>query len=207
MNAEASPGLPLPLPLDMEWVTAPASWSLEGDVLAVTAAARTDLFTDPLDGGRRQDAALALTVPPEGDWQLSARMRVGFRDAWDAGALLVLADDDHWAKLTFERAPDGTPGVYSVVTRGRSDDAVAGPVTTDALWLRISRTGERFAFHSSEDGHLWSLVRQFTLGDTATLPAPRVGIGAQSPVGDGCRAEFDTLRLTPTPLAHLFDGR
>ncbi|MGW6541157.1 DUF1349 domain-containing protein [Streptomyces sp. NPDC055051] len=193
------------LPLALAWVTAPASWSLGGDgVLTVTAAPRTDLFTDPLDGTRRQDAALALTAPPEGDWQWSARVRAGLRDAWDAGALVVHADDDHWAKLTVEQAPDGTAGVFSVVTRGRSDDAVGAPVTTDALWLRISRTGERYAFHSSEDGGTWRLVRQFTLG----APGPvRVGIGAQSPVGEGCRADFDALRLTPTPLAHLFDGR
>ncbi|MGW5775310.1 DUF1349 domain-containing protein [Streptomyces sp. NPDC003863] len=195
------------LPLSLEWVTSPASWSLADGVLAVTAAPRTDLFTDPLDGARRQDAALALTVPPDGDWQLSARLRVGFGDAWDAGGLVVHADDDHWAKLTFERAPDGTPGVYSVVTRGRSDDALAGPVAADALWLRISRTGERFTFHSSEDGRSWRLVRQFALG-TASVPGPvRVGVGAQSPVGEGCRADFDELRLSPTTLPHLFDGR
>ncbi|MFJ3611135.1 DUF1349 domain-containing protein [Streptomyces hydrogenans] len=202
MNTEPHPDLPLPL--DLAWVTAPASWSLDGGVLAVTAAARTDLFTDPLDGSRRQDAALALTVPPEGDWQLSARLRVGFADAWDAGALVVWGDDDHWAKLTFERAPDGAAGVYSVVTRGRSDDAIAGTVTADALWLRISRTGDRLAFHSSEDGSVWALVRQFALGGPGAV---RVGVGAQSPVGDGCRAEFEALRLAPTPLAHLFDGR
>lgn len=202
MNAAASPGLPLPLGL--AWVTAPASWSLDGDVLAVTAGARTDLFTDPLDGARRQDAALALTVPPEGDWQFAARVRVGFAGAWDAGALVVHAGDEHWAKLTFERAPDGTAGVFSVVTRGRSDDAIAAPVTVDALWLRISRTGERFVFHSSEDGERWRLVRQFALGADGPV---RVGVVAQSPVGEGCRAEFERLQLTPTPLAHLFDGR
>ncbi|MEU2544645.1 DUF1349 domain-containing protein [Streptomyces roseolus] len=202
MNPAAPPRSPLPLGL--AWATPPASWSLDGDVLTVTAAARTDLFTDPLDGTRRQDAALALTAPPDGDWQLSARLRVGFAGAWDAGALIVHADDEHWAKLTFERAPDGTDGVFSVVTRGRSDDAVAAPVTVDALWLRISRTGDRFVFHSSEDGERWSLVRQFALGTDRPV---RVGVVAQSPVGDGCRAVFDRLRLTPTTLAHLFDGR
>ncbi|MFI8326404.1 DUF1349 domain-containing protein [Streptomyces sp. NPDC085529] len=202
MNAAASSGSPLPL--GMAWVTAPAAWSLDGDVLAVSAAARTDLFTDPLDGTRRNDAALALTAPPDGDWQLAARVRVGFAGAWDAGALVVHADDEHWAKLTFEQAPDGTAGVFSVVTRGRSDDAVAAPVTVDALWLRISRTGDRYAFHSSEDGERWRLARQFALGTHGPV---RVGVVAQSPVGEGCRAEFDGLRLTPTSLAHLFDGR
>ncbi|MFJ5707549.1 DUF1349 domain-containing protein [Streptomyces sp. NPDC093105] len=202
MNAAASSGPALPL--GMAWVTAPASWSLDGDVLAVTAAARTDLFTDPLDGTARRDAALALTGPPDGDWQLAAQIRVGFAGAWDAGALVVHAGDEHWAKLTFEQAPDGTAGVFSVVTRGRSDDAVAAPAAVDALWLRISRTGDRFAFHSSEDGERWLLVRQFALGADGPV---RVGVVAQSPVGEGCPVRFDGLRLTATPLAHLFDGR
>ncbi|MFE4308282.1 DUF1349 domain-containing protein [Streptomyces sp. NPDC056891] len=198
MNVDTS------LPLGLDWVTAPAAWSLAGGVLTVTAAPRTDAFTDPVGGAARRDAAVALTTPPDGDWQLSARLRVGFRSAWDAGALFIRSDDDHWAKLNFEQAPDGTPSVYSVVTRGRSDDALAGPVAGEALWLRVSRIGEGFAFHVSDDGEFWRLVRQFTLDG----PGPvRAGIEVQSPVGEGCRVDFDDIRLTPTTLSHLFDGR
>ncbi|MFD8012930.1 hypothetical protein [Streptomyces sp. NPDC058955] len=47
-------------------------------------------------------------------------------------------------------------------------------------------------------------MRQFALGADGPV---RVGVVAQSPVGEGCRAEFEHLRLTPTTLAHLFDGR
>ncbi|WP_406064568.1 DUF1349 domain-containing protein [Streptomyces sp. NBC_01077] len=192
------------LPLGLNWLTEPAAWSLAGDVLTVTAAPRTDVFTDPLGGAARRDAAMAFTTPPDGDWQFSARLRVGFRSAWDAGALVVRSDDDHWAKLNFEQAPDGVPSIYSVVTRGRSDDALAGPVAGDALWLRISRIAEGFAFHVSDDGDFWRLVRQFALEGPRP---PRVGIEVQSPVGEGCRVDFDDLHLTPTSLAHLFDGR
>ncbi|MFD3531223.1 DUF1349 domain-containing protein [Streptomyces sp. NPDC058664] len=192
------------LPLAMDWVTAPREWSLSEGVLTVTAAPHTDVFTDPVGGAARRDAAVALTEPPEGDWQFSARLRVGFRSAWDAGALVVWSDDDHWAKLTFEQSHDGVPSVYSVVTRGRSDDALGSPVEGDALWLRVSRTGEGFVFHVSDDGGSWRLVRQFALDGSR---APRVGIVAQSPVGEGCRVDFDDIRLTPTSLAHLFDGR
>ncbi|MCX4984917.1 DUF1349 domain-containing protein [Streptomyces sp. NBC_00572] len=192
------------LPLGLRWMTDPAAWSLSGGVLTVSAAPRTDVFTDPVGGAVRRDAAMALTAPPDGDWQFSGRLRVGFRSAWDAGALIVRYDDEHWAKLNFEQAPDGAPSVYSVVTRGRSDDALAGPVPGDALWLRISRIGEGFAFHVSDDGDFWRLVRQFALDG----PGPvRVGVEVQSPVGEGCRVDFDDLRLAPTTLAHLFDGR
>ncbi len=191
------------LPLALRWVTAPAEWSLADGVLTVTAAPCTDIFTAPVGGAVRRDAAVALTTPPDGDWQFSARLRVGFRSAWDAGALIVWADDGHWAKLNFEQAPDGAPSVYSVVTRGRSDDALAGPVAADALWLRISRIEGAFAFHVSEDGASWRLVRQFALD---SVDAPQVGIEVQSPVGEGCRVDFDTLHLAPTRLADLFGG-
>ncbi|OKJ66091.1 DUF1349 domain-containing protein [Streptomyces sp. CB02261] len=192
------------LPLAMDWVRAPKAWSLAEGVLSVTAAPHSDDFTDPVGGAVRRGAAVALTDPPEGDWQLSARLRVGFGSAWDAGGILVWSDDDHWAKLTFELSHDGLPSVYSVVTRGRSDDALGGPVAADALWLRISRLGEGYVFHVSDDGVSWRLVRQFALDGAG--PA-RVGIVAQSPVGEGCRADFDEFRLAPTTLAHLFDGR
>lgn len=188
----------------LRWAPAPAACSLAGHVLSVTAAPRTDVFTDPLTGEARRNAATALVDPPDGDWQFSARLRVGFRAPWDAGALIVRSDADHWAKLNFEQSPDGAPSVYSVVTRGRSDDAVAGPVEGDAPWLRISRIAPAFAFHVSSDGRTWRLIRQFALDG----PAPvRVGLEVQSPVGEGCRVDFDDIRLTPTRLAHLFDGR
>lgn len=91
-----------------------------------------------------------------------------------------------------------------MVTRGRSDDAVGRPVDGGALWLRISRVDGAFAFHASSDGTTWRLVRQFDLGPDREV---RVGIAAQSPVGKGCRVDFDSIRLTRTRLAHLFDGR
>ena len=128
---------------------------------------------------------------------------MAFRNPWDAGALLVWSDATHWAKLNFERAPDGPPGVYPVVTRGVSDDAVSWSVDSEAVWLRISRLGDTFAFHASGDGRTWRLVRQFLL---AGPDAVRVGIEAQSPVGDGCTATFDHITLTPTELTHMFDG-
>lgn len=186
------------------WAPAPASWQLADGVLTVRADARTDIFTNPMSGEVKRNAAMALVSPPEGDWQFSARVRVGFNAPWDAGALIVRSDEEHWAKLNFEQSPDGVPSVFSVVTRGRSDDAVAGAVAGDALWLRISRIDEAFAFHVSDDGSSWRLVRQFALAGRDGI---QVGVEVQSPIGEGCQVEFDDIRLTPTRLAHLFDGR
>ncbi|WP_405859474.1 DUF1349 domain-containing protein [Streptomyces sp. NBC_00090] len=186
------------------WAVSPAGLELDDDVLTVDAGAGTDVFTNPLTGEVKNDAARALLVPPPGDWQFSARLRVDFRAPWDAGAVLVWSAPDLWAKLNFEQAPDGPPTLFSVVTRGLSDDAVGWPIDGSAVWLRISRVDDGFAFHASPDGESWSLARQFSLG---RAPDVRVGIEVQSPVGDGCRVRFDHMAMTPTRLPHLFDGR
>ncbi|MFE2010021.1 DUF1349 domain-containing protein [Streptomyces sp. NPDC059491] len=185
------------------WTVAPAALAVDADALTVEAHAGTDVFTNPLTGEVRDDAARALLAPPPGDWQFSARLRVGFGAPWDAGGLLLWSAPDVWAKLTFEQSPDGRPAVYSVVTRGLSDDAVGQPLDPESAWLRISRVDDGFAFHSSSDGRSWRLARQFGLG---TAPDPRVGLTVQSPVGDGCVVAFDRVTLTPTRQADLFDG-
>lgn len=99
------------------WAVRPAALALDGEALTVEAGAGTDIFTNPLTGEVRDDAARALLDPPPGDWQFSARVRVDFRAPWDAGALIVWAGPDLWAKLNFELSPDGQPTLYSVVTR------------------------------------------------------------------------------------------
>ncbi|KOG34446.1 MULTISPECIES: DUF1349 domain-containing protein [Streptomyces] len=185
------------------WARHPAALTLDGEVLTVEAGAESDIFANPLNGEVRDDAARALLDAPPGDWQFSARVRVDFRAPWDAGALMVWAAPDQWAKLNFERSPDGRPTLYSVVTQGLSDDAVGWPVDHSAAWLRISRVDGAFAFHASIDGRSWRLARQFGLQGVSDV---RIGIEVQSPVGEGCGVSFDHMALVPSRLADLFDG-
>ena len=92
-------------------------------------------------------------------------MTVDFAEPLDAGALVVRLSDDHWAKLAFELSPQQRPTVVTVVTQGRSDDAVAMNVDADAVWLKVSRDHGEFAFHASTDGDHWQFIRHFHLGD------------------------------------------
>jgi regulation of enolase protein 1 (concanavalin A-like superfamily) len=184
------------------WDVPPARWAVADEALTAVAAANTDIFRSPLDSFVKDDAARAFTAPPDGDWQLRARVRVDSHADWDAGVLLVWGDDRTWAKLTLELAPDGTPSIYSVVTRdGRSDDAVGAAVNADTAWLRISSLDGGYACHWSPDGVRWRLARQFVLAGPV-----RVGLSVQSPVGAGCEVVFDQVRLEPTRLRHLLDG-
>jgi regulation of enolase protein 1 (concanavalin A-like superfamily) len=195
------PGLPFP-------VTAshPHVWRHDEPAAAVvaTAPARTDLYIDPVDADTTLNAATLVGLPPGGDFQFSARVQVDFRARYDAGVLLLWADEKHWAKFCFEFSPSSSPMVVSVVTRGVSDDANAFVVQDRTIWLRISRTDRAYACHARTDGATWELVRVFRLTDDTT--DHRLGFEAQSPTGDGCTVTFDHIAFTTRRLTDLRDG-
>lgn len=200
------PGLPFSL--------SPSSgeaWTIDEATATVTAAAsaHSDIFIDPgadsqLNAESMLNAATLLGVPPDCDFQFSARVTVNFESTFDAGVLLLWIDDRHWGKLCFEYSPDRQPMIVSVVARGVADDANAFAVDGRTVWLRISRIDHAFAYHASFDGKAWRMIRFFTLDDTST-PAS-IGFEAQSPTGDGCMVTFDDIHFTRERLRELRDG-
>jgi regulation of enolase protein 1 (concanavalin A-like superfamily) len=194
------------VPLTLSWSVPPLGWELSPEgALSVTAGPRTDLFIDP---GEAAEPSPVLSAPRllgrlEGDFQLSARVSVDFRTTFDAGVLVVWADDETWAKLCFEYSPQGDPMIVSVVTRGLSDDCNSFVVGASQVWLRISRLGPTYAFHASTDGVTWRFVRYFVLGGRTD---PRLGFEAQSPIGDSCSVIFDQVTFTTERLDNLRDG-
>ena len=144
-----------------------------------------------------------LVCEPSGDFALSARVGVEFASSYDAGVLVLFRDESSWAKLCFERSPQGQPMVVSVVNRRVSDDCNHFDVAGGHVWFRIARGGDCFAFHASTDGIVWQLVRYFGLDDATGIS---VGFKAQSPTGEGCRATFDEIRYEAGGLADLRSG-
>jgi regulation of enolase protein 1 (concanavalin A-like superfamily) len=190
------------VPGTFRWLGAPASADLAAGVLSMRAGPRTDWFTDP-GTGEVTVSAPAFVASLPGDFRLAARVQVDFASTFDAGALVLWQDERRWAKLAFERSPQGQPMVVSVVTRGESDDCNSVPVDADAIWLRVSSLGAAHAFHASADGQTWEFVRHFRLGATQT---PLAGFEVQSPSGDGCAAQFASISYTPGPLPDLRSG-
>jgi regulation of enolase protein 1 (concanavalin A-like superfamily) len=191
------------MPMPMRWLVQPVRWRADGSSLSLVAAGGTDWFVDP--SGEREPAlnGAALVGDAAGDYLFSARVRVGFEATFDAGVLMLHAGDRTWAKLCFEYSPANEPMVVSVVTRRTSDDANGFVVDGDEVWLRIARLGAAFAFHASNDGREWTLVRHFTLGEDVE---PALGFEAQSPTGTGCEVTFDEIRFEPVRLGDLRDG-
>jgi len=192
------------LPAELEWRLPPAAWTREPDgSFSIQAGPKTDLFTDPASGARTDSAPAVLFSPPHGSFLLSARVQPSFGATFDAAVLHAWVNRDLWAKLCFEYSPQGEPTIVSVVNRGVSDDCNSVHVTHPAAYLRIAHLGKATAFHWSEDGARWSLVRYFSLG---TSDGVKVGFSSQSPTGAGCRSVFSQVRYSAGTLGDLRNG-
>jgi hypothetical protein len=188
--------------MSLSWLRPPDAWSLDGDALTIRAGARTDWFVDPAGGEPVSDAPALVGRPPDDDFMLRARVRIDSASTFDAGVLFVHGDERAWAKLCLERSPQGTPTIVSVVTRNVSDDCNSETVEDQVTWLRLAKLGPALAFHASDDGRSWRLVRYFS------LPTREVAVGfeAQSPTGPGCTVTFDQIAYRAARLGDLRDG-
>jgi len=201
MTGLVIPGLPFPL----EASGSPACQAtVSGEGLVLTGGANSDLFIDPAgEEAARPDAGRLTGLPGDQDFTFSARVTVKFGSTFDAGVLLLHLSERRWAKLCYEFSPQQKPTAVTVVTRGISDDSNSFETAGGPLWLRITRSGRAWAFHASENGSWWRLLRYFTLGEAS---GARVGFLAQSPTGQGCTAVFDNIAYKPGAPADLRDG-
>jgi regulation of enolase protein 1 (concanavalin A-like superfamily) len=93
--------------------------------------------------------------------------------------------------------------VVSVVNRDFSDDCNSRVIDGNQVYLRVVRLDSAYAFHASDDGHVWSLIRYFSLGDNIEAA---VGFSAQSPTGQSCTATFDEIHYEARKLADIRSG-
>jgi regulation of enolase protein 1 (concanavalin A-like superfamily) len=192
----------LNLPHSLHWHNQPESWDLspEGQ-LAITAAAKTDWFIDP-QGAVNVGNAPVLLFPALDPCMLSAQVIVNHIATYDAGVLMVYESPSAWAKFCLELSPQGLPMIVSVVTKGVSDDCnafiVKGPV-----YMRVAKLERAYAFHVSEDGKAWNLIRYFKLENHKDA---QIGFEAQSPDGEGCTASFRDIRFEPGLLTDIRSG-
>lgn len=187
----------------LSWMREPARWeALPGGGLRIAAPARTDAFRNPNGEAPRLNVPF-LSLEVEGDFVARARVRPTFASTYDAGALMVYADETHWAKICYESTDFGTHAAVSVVTNGLSDDANGVDLAVDEVWLQIVRVGDVFAMHYALDGRDWHMVRYFA------LPVPsrvKVGLVAQSPVGPGTTVDFGEFVIESRSVKNLRAG-
>jgi regulation of enolase protein 1 (concanavalin A-like superfamily) len=192
------------IPATLAWKNLPEnSESDGGGQLSIRTGGETDWFIDPAGESAKANAPVALFAPPDPAFRLQAKVTVDFTSTYDAGSLFLFAQDDLWAKLCFEYSPQQRPMIVSVVTRGVSDDCNSAEITDRSVYLRLYRHHGAWAFHYSLEGLYWHLVRYFSLGDREQMQA---GFSSQSPLGQGCLAEFSEIRYQPGMLSDLRNG-
>ncbi len=202
MTQEYSVTLPV-IPAPLRWQGAPQRWTPEGDnAFRATSGGKTDWFNDPEVSVRVHNAP-ALLFESQAACQLSARVTVDGEATFDAGVLAVRQSEHIWAKLCFERSPQGSLMIVSVVTKGVSDDCNSLPIDGNSVYLRLSRLEQSYAFHYSLDGTTWHMVRFFSLGGEQNV---EIGFLVQSPTGEGCTVQFSEIAYKPEKLLNLRSG-
>jgi uncharacterized protein len=183
------------------WQPEPLSWTYADEILSATAAQKTDLFIDPQGKASTHNAA-KLLFETQQDFILSACVSVDFADTFDAGVLTVYQHPTSWAKLCFERSPQGSPMIVSVVTKGTSDDCNSVWIDSNSVYLRVCKMGSGFAFHYSIDSSYWHMIRAFALEPTPT----QAGFLVQSPLGEGCEVQFSDIDFQNKTLKDIRSG-
>jgi uncharacterized protein len=170
----------------MRWMNEPPEWSVDGGVLSVTTADRTDFWRETFYGFVRDDGHF-YGREVTGDFTAQVTLLGDHRELYDQSGLMLRADERNWLKTGIEFT-DGMAHLSAVLTRGHSDWSVIGlPAFAGELTLRLTRHGEavRVQFLAA-DGH-WQLLR---LG---YLPLPQscwIGVMCCSPQRAGFVARF-----------------
>ncbi|MCM3784534.1 DUF1349 domain-containing protein [Neobacillus mesonae] len=177
----------------LTWLHEPNEWQFTtNDELVIETPPKVDFFKDP--GGKHvAHSAPFLHVNVDSTFELITQVEVDMRHMYDSGCLMVMVDENNWAKLCFE-SNGQYPTIVSVVTQnGFSDDCNSERVYVEQPYLKITKIGSVVSFYYSSDGEEWKLIRYFRMEEKSSIIA---GVVAQSPAGHGCQVTFKHLNLS-----------
>ena len=179
------------------------------DALVLYAPENSDYFfsrymeTDPANTPGISFSAPFFYTKVTGDFVLRAQVSHDFLYTFDASSIMVMHDPLVWAKACFEKTDFGTHAAVSVVTNHISDDANGCNVKGNSLWLQAARVDNAFAFHYSEDGEHFYMMRYFSL---PAGPDMMVGFVPQSPIGKGGERVYRNVSLIQKTVKNLRAG-
>lgn len=140
----------------------------------------------------------------DGDFVMRVKVAHDFKDTYDSASIMIMIDMQNWAKACFKKTDFGTHAAVSVVTRnGESDDANGCNIDSNSVWLQITRVGNSFAFHFSEDGVTYYMMRFFNLLAGKTI---KVGLLAQAPQGNGGIRTYENLTIEKKTVKNIRFG-
>ena len=139
-----------------------------------------------------------------GDFTFSACVSHDFASTYDACCLIAYANDRLWSKACFECTEEGEHAVVTVMTDGFSDDANSVRIDDKKVWLQMCRRGNAISVQYSTDGENWIFVHILSIALPETV---RLGILAQSPVGNGGEYRFEAIRFKNAAPDNMRFGR
>jgi regulation of enolase protein 1 (concanavalin A-like superfamily) len=170
---------------------------------SIDSSAKTDYFIDKLTNISKANAPYYFETV-DFNFEIRAGIRPYFQSVYDAGAILILDDDEHWIKAGFEYTDLGYHSIVSVVTNGASDDCNGERVDSNKIHIRVLRINDFFSIHYSLDGQTWKMNRYFRLAIKKTI---KIGVIAQSPTGNGVTVDFSDFVISENKYNDLRSGK
>ena len=188
---------------NFKWMNKPKSVETVNGIMSVTVDENTDFFIDPVTGESTASAPL-LYQEVVGDFVATALVEPDFSSKWNAGALMVVIDEDNWIKFAFENSDATGRSIVSVVTKNVSDDANGVIIEEhDKIWLRMIRKGDIYSMHWSLDGSTYFMAR---LTKMPSANAVKLGLEAQVPVGKSATHKFHYFGVEARSVEDLRAG-
>jgi regulation of enolase protein 1 (concanavalin A-like superfamily) len=152
------------------------------DGVSLVPDEKSSFYRDP-SGKRNLSNAVFMYTELEGDFIVRSHVDHDFIYTGDAASIMMRVDDDHWAKIGFEKSETGTNSLISSITYGGwSDRAIGETYSWDNVRLYLVRKGNTFGMYYSADDKHKRLIRYFHFDAPEKI---QVGMMAQSPNGEG----------------------
>lgn len=168
----------------------PVSYQCNDNNITIEAGKNTNLFNS-LSNNKYSDFPFYYVLIDE-DFIIRCKIAPEFKATYDLGAIVIFENVDKWIKFAFENSDAGYPSMVSVVTNDVSDDCNGEKIDKNEVWMQVIRKDNNFALHYSIDKENWKLERIFRLDMNKEV---KVGVSAQSPIGEGCIASFEGIEI------------
>lgn len=165
----------------------------DSNIITFRSEGGKDFFSDP-DGKLSNNTApiLLSRIDNTQPFTLTAKVTPDFKEMYDAGTLYLYVNDSFWQKFAFEMDERKNHRIVTVRTIDYSDDNNHDVVTQESAYMKISSDTQTVGLYYSLDNENWQLARLYKNNYPNEL---WVGIGAQSPMGDGTEVIFSDCSL------------
>lgn len=169
--------------------------TVDGSKITMAAGKETDFFIEPGTPPYEFANAPLLLKPVDNTmpFTFSCKATPIHKVKYDAGMAFIFVDEKHWLKFAFEADERLNKRLVTVKTAEYSDDNNHDAVHSDFVYLKISSDTKVMGFYYSLDNKSWQLVRVFK---NEYPPVIRLGIGTQSPAGEGNSTVFEEIQFT-----------